>query len=171
MIIKFNGSQTLSDFVDNIHYVVSDIIERSGLSDSVKDTFKLKDMEVGVTLNVEGKEQFLEVTHGGMSEVFKINVKLKKDGTIDFSKDNENESFLDDYTRSLAIGEEKVYEEINSVYNDENLKFINKTDGGDIVECVYKDILTNDTVIRYYKENVLVGEFAYNTEEQKSQVD
>lgn len=170
MIIKFNGSQTLSDFTTNVYYIVADIVDRAGLSESLTNEFKLKDVEVGVTLNVEGKEQFLEVTHDGLSEVFKVNVKLKNDGTIDFRKDNENVSFLDDYTRSLSRGDEKVYEEITSVYEDENLKFINKTDGGDIIECVYTDITTNDTVIRYYKNNILIGEFAYNSEEQKSQV-
>lgn len=168
MIIKFHGSQTMTQFIENMGTVVKDITERAGLSVKEND-IKLKDVQIGVTFNVDGQERFLEVCHDGITELFTVNVKLTEAGEIDLTKDNEEETFLDDYTRAIAKGEEKEYTAIESVYNQEELQLVDSVDGGDIVENIYKHEKTGDTVVQFYKNSELVGEFAYNPDEKGSQ--
>lgn len=168
MIVKFHGSQTLAQFIENLGAVVNDIKGRADLTTEEKD-IKLKDVQVGVTFNIGGTDSFLEVNHGDIAEVFTVNVKLDEAGQIDVTKDNEKETFLDDYTRAIAKGEEVEYQEIESVYDDDMLVWEKTNDGGDIKEVIYTDAPTGHRVVRYYKNDVLVGECAYTTENAEVQ--
>lgn len=159
MIIKFNGTMNTEQLVKNIEGIVSDIIERAGIES--KD-IKITDARVGVLFTADTNPQYLVVTHDDVPEIFEVNVKLNDAGEIDRTVDNEKESFHDDYTRAVANGEESpITEEIESVFDDEDLEQTEVIDAGDLQEVHYKlkDLDgTQDTVIRYYRNGVLVGE-------------
>lgn len=156
MIIKFNGTMDTEQLAKNIESIVSDIIKRAGIES--KD-IKIKDAQVGVLFTADTNPQYLVVTHDDVPEIFEVNVKLNDAGEIDRTVDNEKESFQDDFTRAVANGEESpITEEIESVFSDEELEQTEIIDAGDLQEIHYKLKDTKDTVIRYYRNGVLVGE-------------
>lgn len=156
MIIKFNGTMTVEQLGKNIETVVADIIERAGIESK---EIKIKDAQVGTLFTADTNPQYLVVTHGDVAEIFEVNVKLNTEGEIDRTVDNEKDSFIDDYTRAVAKGEESpITEAIESVFSDEELEQTEVIDAGDLQEIHYKLKDTQDEVIRYYRNNVLVGE-------------
>lgn len=155
MIVKFRGTQNLFHFVKNLDGIILDIQERAGLQEQ---PFKLRDVQLGIVFGEEGNEQYLTVEHDGVSEVFQIQVALNEKGEIDLQKDNQNETFLDDYSRAVSKGEASpVTEEIKSVFDDAELMETERINCGDIEEVHYTT--PNGThVIRYYRNGVLVAE-------------
>lgn len=156
MIIKFNGSMDLAQLKTNIETIVDDIIRRAGLEGR---NIAIKDAQVGILFNTDDTPQYLTVTHDGVPEIFEVNVKLNDEGEIDRTLDNEKESFHDDYTRAVANGETSpIVEEIESVFNDEDLEQVDSIDAGDLKEVHYNVKDTDDVVVRYYRDDLLVGE-------------
>lgn len=156
MIIKFNGTMDIEQLKTNIETVVGDIIRRAGLEGH---NIAIKDAQLGVLFNVDTNPQYLTVEHEGVPEIFEVNVKLNDAGEIDRAVDNEKESFHDDYTRAVAKGEEApVTEEIESVFNDDELEEVEVVDAGDLKEVHYNLKDTEDSVVRYYRNGLLVGE-------------
>ena len=102
----------------------------------------------------------------GVIEPFVVHVELDEKGNVKRTKDNEEESFLDDYSRAIAKGlESPTIQEIMSVYNDEDLDCFDSESGGDLVAYHYKHRIEKDLkVIRYYRNVVLVGETGYKKE-------
>lgn len=157
MIIKFNGTQNLFNFVKNLHEILDDIQERAGLEEQ---PFKLRDVQVGIVFGEEGNEQYLTVSHDDIPEVFQVQVQLNEAGQIDIQKDNQEETFMDDYSRALAKGEEShLVDEIQSVFEDSELEEIDRIACGDIEEVIYSSV-DGLEVHRYYRNNVLVVESA-----------
>lgn len=159
MIIKLHGETSLNKLGKIIKEVAEDIQARAGL-ESAK--FKVRDCEIGISFIVDGESKSINVEHDGLKEMFKVHVKLDEKGNIDFTKDNEEESFLDGYTQSvLKDGEPVGTEEIESVFFDDELEFLEEENGGDLVAKYYKDLKEDLLVIRYYRNGILVGESAF----------
>lgn len=164
MIVKFMGQQTTDQLFDNINTIMNDITSRTKLSSS---GFKLRTVELGFVFNVDGEDKFLTVNHDGIEEIFQINVQLEQDGTIKKAKDNEDESFQDDFTRSVMRGEDFMVDcpVIESEYNADDLIELDRLDGGDTIEVRYKHKQTNEIIYQYFFNNVLVGEMAVTNKE------
>lgn len=160
MKIILEGKTTLTKLPKVLKEVLTEVKEKTGLVDA---PVKLDRAELVFTFKVNGEEQYATVDHEGIKELFTVAVKLDEKGNIEKSVNNENESFLDEYTRATAKGETKEYEIIQSEYSDTELETIRVNDGGDIQEIIYRHIETGDTVVRYIKNGNLVGEVAFAT--------
>ena len=151
MIIKTNGATTVPQLENIVKEVVGKVEDQLGQK---VEHIRLKDAEIGVLLTVNGEEQYLTVTHDDFEEIFTTFIQLDERGEIARAKDNEEESFLDDYTRSLAKGEKPLtYEKIESIYNDEDLTYVAEVGTEELRECRYLN-KEGQTVIRYYQEGV-----------------
>lgn len=156
MIIKLYGETSLNKLPKILREVITDIQGRAGIEES---KFTLKDLEVGILFNVNGEKMMLSSEIEGIVEPFKVFVELDEKGNIKNKKDNEEETFQDDYTRAIAKGlENPLNKEIDSVYNDKDLEFDFEEVGGDLVAKYYTVKETGDKVVRYYRSGVLVGE-------------
>ena len=165
MIIKFSGETSINKLGKLIEEVVENIQKRAGLDSASK--IKVKDCQIGVMFEVDGEMNFLDVEHDGIKEIFQVNVALNEEGNIVKAVDNEEESFQDEYTRTVLKGlESPNVKEILSVYNDEDLKLVNKVDGGDLVEKTYNHKVTGECVLRYYRNGILVGEMGYKVKKE-----
>lgn len=166
MIIKLHGETSLSKLPKIIKEVVTNIQERAGIDAS---KFTVKDAEVGILFNVEGTKSMISVEHDGVAETFQVHVKLDSKGNVEAEVDNEKESFLDDYTRAVAKGEQPVVgvNPIESVFNDADLEEVGVENGGDIVAKYYDHKKEDLRVVRYYRNDVLVGEAGYKQEVEK----
>lgn len=164
MIIKFNGEISLEQLPKMVEMVVNNIIEKADLK---YKNYTIKDAELGIVFDVEGEKRFLTVEHDGIVETFKTIVELGEDGDVKRSKDNEEESFLDDYSRAIAKGEPSpTTKEIESVFNDEDLEFLSSESGGDLVAYIYRHLKEEGLfVMRYFRNNILVGETGYKKRE------
>ena len=161
MIIKLHGETTIENLPKVISELIADIQLRTGIDPA--SSIILKDVELGVLFNMHGEKMLLSVEHEGVRETFTIHVELDEAGNIKKAKDNEEESFLDEYSRAIALGlESPTTTEIESVFNDEDLILIDTEIGGDLVAYTYAHALEKDlTVRRYYRNGVLVGEIGY----------
>lgn len=159
MIIKFNGTLTKEQLIEHIDTLVSDVLVRAGMTTDDLH-IALRDVQLGVLFSADtANPQYLTVEHDGVPEIFELNVKLKDNGDIERRKDNEKESFKDDFTRAVAKGEgSPITQEIESVFKDEELEEVNTVDAGDLQEVHYNLKDTEDEVVRYYRNGVLVGE-------------
>lgn len=157
MIIKFYGEMTLQQLGCHLYEVIRDISKRADLGIDANGV-KVRDIQLGAVFNINGEHQYLTVDHDGLNEIFQVNVQLDKDGEIKKAVDNEKESFLDEYSKAVAKGEEKEYSVIESVYDSADLIQIDELNGGDIVEKTFKHAVTEETVIQYYKNGKLIGE-------------
>ena len=164
MILKFKGETSISKMSSIIKEVVTDIQGKASLEGA---SFKIKDAEVGIIFNVNGSMNGIQVQHDGVDELFKVVVELDDKGNIKKSIDNSQKSFMDEYTRAVAKGEEKSYKTMKSVYDNEDLDLVDVEDGGDIKKKTFKQISTGDMVIRYYKDGKLVGEFGCGNKENR----
>ncbi len=166
MIVKLHGETSLNKLPKIIKGIVSDVQARAGVPDA---KFTIKDVEVGILFNVEGEKSYLSVTHDGVAEPFKVHVKLDKNGDIDTTVDNEKESFLDDYSRAVAKGEQSPagHDPIESIFNDDDLKEVHEEDGGDLVAKYYEHTKEDLLVVRYFRNGVLVGESGYKKKLEK----
>ena len=158
MKIMLKGQTSPTKAIKHIKDTINEVLEHSGLPTGA--SFKLEDLECKVVFTVDGEQHYLTVNHEGLTELFTLLVKLDKKGNREKCFNNDKKSFNDDFTRSVVNGEEKTYPAIVSVYKDEDLKEVGVTDGGDIREVVYTHKLTGERVIRYYKNNSLIGEIA-----------
>lgn len=159
MIVKLHGETSLDKLSNILKEVISDIQNRAGIEES---KFTIKDAEIGILFNVNGEKMFLSVEHEGLKETFNVHVELDEKGNIKNKKDNEEESFADDYSRAVAKGlENPVTEEIESSYKDEFLVEEERTDVGDLVSIKYTEVITGETVYRYYRNGILIGEIGF----------
>ena len=166
MIVKLHGETSLNKLPKIIKEVVADVQQRAGIPDS---KFTIKDVELGILFNVEGEKNYLSVTHEGVAEPFKVHVKLDKKGNVDMSVDNEKESFLDDYSRAVAKGQQSPAgnEPIESIFDDADLEEVHEENGGDLVAKYYEHKKEDLFVVRYFRNGVLVGESGYKKKEEK----
>lgn len=140
-----------------IKEVVNDIMERANISKDTK--YKIKDLSCNIAFMVDGVEQALTVEHQGHPEMFTVMVKLDKKGNVEKAVNNEKQSFIDDYTRSVLNGEEKSYTEfIKSEYDAKDLEFLSELCVEDKKEIVLRHKETNQLVLQYYVGDKLVGE-------------
>lgn len=158
MIIKFNGTMSHEQLARHMAEIINHTLDKL---EGVDDT-KLRDVQVGVLFTVGGEDQYLTVKHDGLDEIYNVLVKLDENGEIERSKDNKEETFLDDYTRAVAKGEEFKVDPIESNYDNEELIKIAELDGGDLVEThyIFKDNCPSDVLVQYHREGVLVGEYS-----------
>lgn len=161
MILKFRGTTTLTKLTKHIKDIAEDIQKRA---DIISSSIKVKDAEVGVIFTVDGKPVYLDVEHEGVKEVFTMMVQLDEKGNIVKEVDNEETSFLDNYSRSIAKGEVLTYKPIKSKFNYSDMAIIKieKIDDELTIKS-YRHKKTNDIVHQYYKDSILVGE--YSTEQ------
>ena len=165
MIIKLHGETTVEKLSVLLTEIITDIKARTGLDAAFN--FNIKDAEVGVLFNVNGEKMGLVVEHEGVEETFTVHVELDENGNIKRAKDNEEESFLDEYSRAISKGlESPTTEEIESVYADEDLAEIWVEQGGDLKAIHYKHKNEEGLfVARYFRNGVLVGETGYKNKE------
>lgn len=165
MIIKFNGETSINKLGRLIQEVAEIIQEKAGLEKGTK--IKVKDCQIGVLFEVNGEMNYLNVEHEGIKEIFQVNVELDKKGNIVKAVDNEEESFQDNYTRSVLKGlKSPAVGEIESVFNDEDLEFVSEINGGDLVEKTYNHKVTKEVVIRYYRNGILIGELGFKPKKE-----
>lgn len=166
MIVKLHGETSMNKLPKIIKEVVAGVQEKAGIPDS---KFTVKDIEIGILFNVEGEKNYLSVTHEGVAEPFKVHVKLDSKGNVDMTVDNEKESFLDDYSRAMAKGEQSPagHEPIESVFEDADLEQVHEENGGDLVAKFYEHKKEDLLVVRYFRNDVLVGESGYKKEQEK----
>lgn len=163
MIIKFHGETSPNKLQKMIKEIVSDIQTRAEIEES---KFTLKDVEVGILFNVNGEKMMLSSEIDGVKEPFKVHVQLDEKGNIKAKKDNENESFADEYEKAVARGfASPDYSEIKSVFLDVDLEFIDEVKAGDMTAKHYRHRITRESVVRYYKNGILVGEMGYKEKE------
>lgn len=163
MIIKLHGETSLNKLPKILKEVITDIQKRSNIEET---KFNVKDAEMGILFNVNGEKMMLSSEIDGVIEPFKVHVELDAKGNIVRKKDNDTESFLDDYSRAIAKGlESPTTEPIESVFNDEDLVLEHEESGGDLVAKHYKNTATEENVVRYYRNGVLVGETGYKKKE------
>lgn len=166
MIIKFNGETSLSKLPELVKEVTKDIQERAGIPAS---KFKIKDAQIGVVFKVGSEMKYMAVEHDGVAEIFQVQVQLDDKGNIKKTVDNEEESFVDEYTRAVAKGlESPVTEEIESVYNLEELEEVARDDAGDLVAVYYNHKETTERVVQYFRNGVLVAEMGYKNKEREA---
>lgn len=160
MIIKFKGETSLNKLPKLIKEVTTDIQQRAGIPET---QFKIKAAEIGLVFKVGEEMHYLNVEHEGVPEIFKVAVELDEKGNIKKAVDNENKSFMDDYSRARAKGEADSIgrKEIKSVYKDSDLEFQREENGGDLVCKYYLHKETGELVERFYRDGVLVGEAGY----------
>lgn len=160
MKIILDGKTTINKLPTILRDVVTDIKEKAGVPDA---PVKIERAEIVFTAMINGEPQYFTVDHEGLKELFTVAVKLDEKGNIIKAVNNENESFLDEYTRAMAKGETKEYKVIESIFKDEELETVRVNDGGDIQEIIYRHKEKGDTVVRYFKNGDLVGEVAFET--------
>lgn len=164
MIIKFNGETSLSKLPELIKEITKDIQERAGIPAS---KFKVKDAQVGLVFKVGNEMKYMAVEHDGVAEIFQVNVQLDEKGNIKKTVDNEEESFVDEYSKAVAKGlESPVVEEIESVYDSEELVEVARDDAGDLVAIYFEHIETKETVVQYFRNGILVAEMGYKDKEK-----
>jgi len=161
MKIILDGKTTITKLPKVLKEAVSEVQARIGVDNA---PVKIDRAEIVLAFKVNGEEQYATVVHEGVQELFTVAIKLDEKGNVVKAVDNENESFLDDYSRAVAKGETKEYEVIESVFKDEELELVRTNDGGDIQEIIYRHKVSGDTVVRYIKNGELVGELAFETE-------
>lgn len=168
MIIKLHGETSIKNLPNIIKDLITDIQVRAGIDPASSIT--LKDVELGVLFNINGEKMLLSVEHGGVKETFTIHVELDEAGNIKGKKDNEEESFLDEYSKAVALGlESPTTEEIESVYNDDDLAEVSFEVGGDLKAIHYKHKTEEGLfVVRYYRNGVLVGETGYGEKKKEA---
>lgn len=163
MIIKFHGETSPNKLQKMIKEIISDIQTRAELEES---KYTLKDVEIGVLFTVNGEKMMLSSEVDGVKEPFKVHVQLDEKGNIKTKKDNENESFADDYEKAVARGfASPDYSEIKSIFKDADLDFKKEVKAGDMTAKHYTHKITRESVVRYYKKGVLVGELGYKEKE------
>lgn len=160
MKIILDGKTTLTKLPKILKEILTEVQAKTGIENA---PVKLDRAELTFTFNVNGEPQYLSVNHDDIAELFTVAVKLDDKGNIERAVNNENESFLDEYTRARAKGVEKEYEVIQSTFKDEELETVRVNDGGDIQEIIYRHKETGNTVVRYVKNGDLVGEVAFET--------
>lgn len=160
MKIILDGKTTLTKLPKILKEIITEVQAKAGVESA---PVKLDKAELVFTFMVNGEPQYVTVNHDGVPELFTVAVKLDEKGNIERAVNNENETFLDEYTRAMAKGETKEYEVIQSSYKDEELETVRVNDGGDIQEIIYRHIETSNTVVRYIKNGDLVGELAFET--------
>lgn len=158
MKIILDGKTTLTKLPKILKEVITEVQAKTGAENA---PVKLDRAELIFTFMINGEPQYVTVNHDGVPELFTVAVKLDEKGNIERAVNNENESFLDEYTRAMAKGETKEYEPIQSIFKDEELEVVRVNDGGDIQEVISRHLATGDTVVQYYKNDVLVGEVAF----------
>lgn len=165
MIIEIHGETTVENLTKMLMDIIKDIQIRAGLSNSFD--FNIKDAKVGVVFNVNGEKKGLVVEHEGIEETFTVHVELDEAGNIKRAKDNEEQTFLDEYSRAIAKGlESPTTEEIESVYEDEDLEEVFTETGGDLKAVHYKHKIEEGLfVVRYFRNEILVGETGYGKKE------
>lgn len=161
MIIKFSGECTQLQLNQHINTIVTDVVMRAGLELSA---VKIKDAQVGVVMFIGGEPKYLQVEPAGVPEIFQVYVKLDENGEIEGAPvDNQDKTFLDDYTLAISKGETYNFNDpIESEYDAENLELVNTVDGGDLVETYYnikEGPYAGDLVVQYRRNHVLVAEF------------
>lgn len=147
-----------------IKEVVTEVLEKANLPKDTK--YKIRDLSCMVVFMVDGEEKALTVNHGGLDELFTVKTALDKKGKIDKSVNNSKTSFLDNYTRSVMKGEEMDYSQIkpiNSEYADKDLEPLSVLEVDGKAEKVYRHLEKNIYVLRYYLNDMLVGEMETNT--------
>lgn len=159
MIIKFNGETSLSKLPELIKGITKDIQERAGIPAS---KFKVKDAQIGLVFKFGNEMKYMVVEHDGVAEIFQVNVQLDEKGNIKKTVDNEEESFTDEYTRAVTKGLEcPVDKEIDSVYNADELKEVNREDVGDLVAIYFEHKESKEKVVQYFRNGTLVAEMGY----------
>lgn len=160
MKIILDGKASLTKLPQILKEILTEVQAKTGIENA---PIKLDKAELTFTFNVNGEAQYLTVNHDGVAELFTVAVKLDDKGNIKKAVNNEKESFLDEYIRAMVKGESKEYEVIETSYKDEELETIRVNDGGDIQEIIYRHKETGYTVVRYIKNEELVGEMAFET--------
>ena len=158
MIIKFRGATSVAKLNKHIKTVTEDIMDRAKIDAS---SMKVKDVEIGIVFMVDGTPMALDVVHDGISEAFTVMVQLDEKGNIEVMKDNEEQTFLDEYSRAVAKGEEPKYSQIHTTYSWDDLEHINTEHiDDDLMIKHYKQYSTGDAVHMYYKNGILVAEYS-----------
>lgn len=163
MIIKLNGETTLDKLPQIIRDIVKDIEGRAGLDST---DIKIKDTQLGILFSVDNESKYITVDHDGLPEIFQVQVQLDEQGNVVKSVDNEKETFLDDYSRSVAMGTEAPCQvEIESVYQEKDIRIFDTFDYGDLTEKHYVH-LSGAKIIRYYRGSILVGEVGMDNKKE-----
>lgn len=169
MIIKFRGQTELNKFMGHTDDIIKDMLVKAGLPGDTP--FQVRDVEVGVVFKLDNEYHYMTVTHDDINEILEVYVKLDESGDIDKNVNNVESSFMDDYSKAVAKGEEYTNEPIMSQYDDALLVEVERLDLGDELQVVKYDHKDDDAleVIRYYRgNNVLVGEIGYNKESKEN---
>lgn len=160
MIIKFHGEQSLHKFQGNLKEIIENVLDTNKLQ---AYPFKLRDIEVGVVFHVGDEAKMLTVEHDGLTEPFTLHIKLDEKGNIVDKADNEEKSFLDDYSKAKAKNEEyipKLTQPIKSKFLDIDLKYLSTVDGGDVQIVKYQHRKSKKIIERYYRNKKLVAEIS-----------
>lgn len=161
MIIKLKGETSLNKLPQIIKEVTADITARAGIEGA---NFKVKDAELGLVFKVGEELKYLTVEHDGLAEIFQVNVQLDDRGNIARKVDNEENSFVDEYSRAVSKGlDSQINKPIESSYSDEELIQEKEESVEDLTERLYrvKDSSEDERVLRYYRNGILVGEMGY----------
>lgn len=159
MKVITTGGASLSEIFAKLEEVAENSMKKMSEQTDLKILgYEVHEAEVTFKFKVEGMEepQLMTVEHHvGYPELFTWLVNMENEDT----STNEEESMYDDYTVSIAKGEEMQFEEIESLYEEDDLEEESVEEYGDMKKITYKhidgfkvmQIMQNDKVIQEVK--------------------
>lgn len=156
MRLQTKGKTSVNKVTKIIKEVVAETLTKANIVDELK--YKVENFSCDIVFIVDGAEQKITVKHNGLDEIFTVGVALDNKGNITKTADNEKESYVDKYTASEITGQPMELESICSQYAEDEVEEISRVTEGGAAEVTYKIKATDETLIRYYKDDKLVGE-------------
>lgn len=162
IILKDESTKALGHKVEQ---VVSSVLSKIDGGELVEG-YKL-DAEILVNLKVKGHDElnliFTDRMIMGKPEIFTVIPEFDETGALIGTQDNKDVTFED---VAQCLSRELPTEAVESVYNEEDLSYIDSVKAGDIEEKRYNHA-DGYIVVRYYRDSVgLVGELSATPKEQ-----
>lgn len=161
VIFKNTGNSSLESITEQFKEIVSGTIGSLKRDKDVDvESAHATEIEFTVALNVKGQEDpvYLNVEHHeGFPETFTWEYDME---TQDKSN-NEYESLISEENINLAQGKEVEFQEINSLYDEQDLHLEKENRAGDMLERIFTHNETGEVVVQYYQQDRLVQEVHY----------
>lgn len=155
-IANVNGNQALAD--KNIKIILTEAtkkLEQEGLE--IEDV-KLEELSATYTFKAKGQADYsvASVEHSGLTEMYEIDFDLAEN----VKADNEAESnYSEDEKEIVRGGTLEQFEEIGSVYEEEDLTLDNIEDYGDLVLGRYTHKENGHEVVRVLQKDKQSGQY------------
>lgn len=138
MKVIVSGGTTLEGLVEKLEEVVQSTVVKMGLQSDLNITgYEVHEAEVTFKFKVEGMEETQLMTvehHEGYPELFTWLVNVSDE----VETSNEEESMYDEFTVNAAQGKEMEFQEIESLYNMEDMVAVESEEYSDMKKITYQ---------------------------------